>query len=92
MTRARELALYADRPLVAFPRGDWATVLDYGRPGVPTTWYRQLGDSTSCGRNCRFCSSRPRRQTEAEYLRTFVDPRRTTFVYRLNRVVREGRV
>ena len=84
MTRDRELALYADRPLVAFPRGDWATVLNYGRARgadylVVDDWeIRELRPELS------FLLEPSKVPEEAEHLQTFVDPRRTTFVYRLH--------
>jgi 4-amino-4-deoxy-L-arabinose transferase-like glycosyltransferase len=83
MTRDRELALYADRPLIALPRGDWATVLDYGQARgadylVIDDWeIRELRPELS------FLLDPSQAPAEAEYLRTFVDPRRTTYVYRL---------
>jgi hypothetical protein len=83
MTRARELALYADRPLVALPRGDWATVLDYGRARGADYLVIDSWEIDELRPQLDFLLDPAKTPPEAEFLRSFDDPRRTTFVYRL---------
>jgi len=84
MTRARELALYADRPLVALPRGDWATVLDYGRARGADYLVIDNWEIDALRPQLAFLLDPAQTPPEAEFLQSFDDPRRTTFIYRLN--------
>ena len=83
MTRARELALYADRPLVALPRGDWATVLDYGRARGADYLVIDNWEIDALRPQLAFLLDPSQPPAEAEFLQSFDDPRRTTFIYRL---------
>jgi hypothetical protein len=83
MTRARELALYADRPLVALPRGDWATVLDYGRARGADYLVIDNWEIDELRPQLAFLLDPAQAPPEAEFVRSFEDPRRTTFIYRL---------
>lgn len=84
MTRARELALYADRSLVALPRGDWATVLDYGRARGADYLVIDSWEIDELRPQLAFLLDPSQTPPEAEFLHSFDDSRRTTFIYRLN--------
>lgn len=84
MTRARELALYGDRPLVALPRGDWATVLDYGRARGADYLVIDDWEINELRPQLSFLLDPSQTPPEAEFLTSFDDPRRTTYIYRLS--------
>jgi hypothetical protein len=83
MSRAREIALYADRPLVALPRGDWATVLDYGRARGVDYLVIDSWEIDELRPQLAFLLDPAQTPPEAEFLQSFEDSRRTTYVYRL---------
>jgi hypothetical protein len=83
MSRNTEVALYADRPAVAFPNAPWPEVLAYGRARnmrylVTDDWeIQRLRPQLSA--LLEPAAAPP----ELEHVATFHDPRRSTFLYRV---------
>lgn len=83
MSRNTEVALYAGRPVVAFPAADWADVLAYARARDARYLVTDSWELTRLRPQLAFLLEPDRAPEELEYLTSFRDDLRTTLIYRI---------
>lgn len=83
MSRNTEVALYAGRPVVAFPAADWADVLAYAQARNARYLVTDSWELTRLRPYLDFLLEPERAPDELEYLTSFRDGLRTTLIYRI---------
>lgn len=83
MSRNTEVALYADRPVVAFPAAAWEDVLAYARAHRARYLVTDDWEVTRLRPQLASLGDPATAPAELEHLVTFSDGQRTTLVYRL---------
>jgi len=82
MSRNPEVGYYAHRPLVAFPKADWADVVAYGRRHAAAYLVTNSWEIERLRPQLSFLLDPAQAPPELEFLAQFEDPNRTTLVYR----------
>ncbi len=83
MSRNSEIALYADRPLIAFPSATWEQVLAYGRARSAQYLVTDDWELTRLRPQLAFLLEPDGAPQELEYLTSFRDDLRITLIYRI---------
>jgi hypothetical protein len=83
MSRSSTVALYADRPLVAFPNATWPEVLAYGQARHMRYLVTDDWELTELRPQLDFLLDPSLAPPELEHVATFDGPRRTTLIYRV---------
>ncbi|HFQ95562.1 MAG TPA: hypothetical protein ENK30_03220 [Anaerolineae bacterium] len=83
MTRNAEIGVYADRPVIPLPNAAWPQILAYGRARNARYLVIDDWEMKTVRPQLAFLAHPAAAPPEVEFMASFSDPNRTTFIYKL---------